>query len=198
MAGPERIEWRRKVPAARLAALGWYVIAVGAVLGMVWLLFGGEPVRLDNGRANPLALLPAIAVVLALFGALPFVLSLVRLPLVAATHHALTVRSGAWRTLTMPWANVAGVAAYRVGDEPYLLVRCRQSLEDRRDLPRWFDQRVLRTALRRMRRGDPPVGDFHLAVRMNEFAGDSAALLATLAAFAPDDVPVANDLADAT
>jgi hypothetical protein len=196
MAGPERIEWRRGVPSARLTVLAWYAFGAALFLGLVWLLFGGEPAELDTGRRNPLVYVLPVAVAVVLLGALPLLLPVLRRPVVAANHFALTVRGGWWRTLIMPWAKVAEVAAYRVGGTPYLLVRCRQSLDSGRDMPRWLDQAVLRAAMRDRRRGDPSVGDFHLAVRMEDFVGGSSALVATLAAFAPDDVPVAGDLAD--
>jgi hypothetical protein len=196
MAGPERIEWRRSLPSARLTGLTWYAFGAALALGLVWLLFGGEPAQLDTGQSNPLALALPIATALAVLGALPLSLPVLRRPLVAASHYALTVRPGWWRTLVLPWAKVAGVAAYRVGGEPYLLVRCRRSLDPRRDLPGRLDQVVLRVAMRRRRRGDPPVGDYDLAVCMGDFVGGSSALLATLVAFAPDHVAVENDLAE--
>jgi hypothetical protein len=202
MAGPERIEWRRGFPAGPLALLGWYVLAAVGGLGLVWLLFGAEPQRLDSGRVNPLAVLPDLAVVLVLFGAVPFTVLVLRRPMVAANYYALTVRPGPWRTLVLPWARVARVGAYRVGGEPYLLVRCVAAGDPwadragRLDRPGWLDRTVLREAGRRARTGDAPVGGFDVAVRMGEFAGRSTALVATLAAFAPDHVAVADDLSD--
>jgi hypothetical protein len=197
MAGPERIEWRRSVPSARLARLAWYAFGAGIALGLVWLLFGGEPAQLDTGASNPLAYAVPATIVVVVVALVPFALPLLRRPMVAANHYAVTVRAGWWRTLVLPWSEVAGVAAYRVGGDPYLLVRCRQSLQPRHDLPRWPDQLVLRAAMRNRRRADPPIGDYHLAVRMDDFVGGESAMLSTLAAFAPDHVAVASDLADA-
>ena len=196
MAGPEGIEWRRWVPSVRLARLTWYGFAAALALGLVWLLFGDEPTELDTGQANPLAYVLPVAIALAVLGAVPFALPVLRRPRVAANHYALTVRPGWWRTLVLPWAEVAGVAAFDIGGEPYLLVRCRRSLDPRPDLPRWLDQLVLHAAMRNRRRVDPPVDDYDLAVRMDDFVGGSAALLAALAAFAPDHVAVASDFAE--
>src|SRR5690348_8844199 len=124
MAGPDRIDWRRAFPSRALALLGWYLGLAGAALGLVWLLFGGEPARLDDGAPNPLAAILPIAAVVALLGAVPAVIAVIRRPVVAANHYALSVRPGSMRTLVLPWARIAKVAVRRVGRESYLLVRC--------------------------------------------------------------------------
>ena len=68
-------------------------------VGLVYVLFGGEPRDLDSGAANPLAVLPRLALAAALAGLVPFGLPVLRRPTVAANHYALTVRPGPWRTL---------------------------------------------------------------------------------------------------
>ena len=47
---------------------------------------------------------------------------------------------------------------------------------------------------RELRRPGRPIEEYDLAVRMNEFVGDPAAQLASLAAFAPRHVMVADDI----
>jgi hypothetical protein len=196
MAGPERIEWRRSAPLASLAVLGWYLAVALLGLALVWVLFGNEPARLESGAVNPLALVPKLALGLALIGTVPFSVSVARRPVVAANHYALTVRPGASRILVLPWAKLAAVAAYRVAGEPYLLVRCDKPRDDLGDHPGWFDQAVLRAALRGSQVSDRPVTEFDLAVRLRDFVGEPNALLATLAAFAPDRVSVATDITE--
>lgn len=194
MAGPERIEWRRSLPKHDIRILGWYLALALVGLGAVWLLFGGEPQRLDSGASNPLAALPAAALVLALLGAVPPGLKIVRRPVVAANHYALTVRPGCWRTLVLPWARVTEVAAHWIGDEAYLLVRCRAGRDSLGDLPSWADRAVLRRALRDAGLQRPPAGHFDLAVWLRDFVGEPTALISTLAAFAPDHVAVVSDI----
>jgi hypothetical protein len=130
--------------------------------------------------------------------ATPFVVALVRRPLVAADHYALSVRPGILRTLLLPWARVIEIAAYGARDEAFLLVRCRDGETGRLgDSPRWWDQAVLRAVIRsdRTHHGDGSrVARFDVAVRMDEFIGDPAAQLAALATFAPYHVVVAEAL----
>ena len=95
------------------------------VSGPAWLLFGGEPRQADDGALNPLVLVaPAVLLV---FGValVPQVIALVRRPIVAADHHAITVRPGVGRTLMLPWVQVAELAAVDLDEEEVLLVRCR-------------------------------------------------------------------------
>lgn len=193
MAGPDRIEWRRAFPSRAVTALVWYALFAGAVVGLTLLLFGDEPARLDDGSPNPLTAVPPVVLALAVLGCIPIVLVIVRRPLVAANHYALTVRPGAARTLVLPWAHIAVVAVRRVGRETYLLVRCRQMLDALGDHPTWIDQGVLR-ALLRTRSGQALAGEFDLAVRLRDFIGEPNAQLATIAAFAPDHVFVASDV----
>lgn len=190
MAGPQRIEWRRRVPVAAIARLGWYVLSAALLVGAVWALFGDEPDQLSSGAENPLVNVVPTTLLLVALGGLPFVVAIARRPVVAANHYALTVRPGAMRTLVLPWAQMGAIAAYRIGGEPYLLVRCRESLDSGGDQPGWADQRALRVA---RRHGDVP-GTFDLAVRMRDFVGAPQSLLGTLAAFAPDHVKVTSEL----
>jgi hypothetical protein len=186
MAGPERIEWRRAFPSHAVTLLAWYIVLAGAVLGLIFLLFGGEPAQLDDGSPNPLAAVLPVALVLAVIGCLPIVLIIIRRPIVAANHYA--------RTLVLPWARIAFVAVGRVGRETYLLVRCRELLDALGDHPTWVDQGVLRAVLRTPRGGRALAGEFDLAVRLRDFVGEPNAQLATLAAFAPDHVLIASDV----
>jgi hypothetical protein len=193
MAGPDGIEWRRAFPSRAVTAFVWYAVLAGVVVGLALLLFGDEPARLDDGSPNPLAAVPPVVLILAAVGCLPILLVIVRRPLVAANHYALTVRPGAARTLVLPWAHIAVVAVRRMGRETYLLVRCRQTLDALGDHPTWIDQGVLRTALR-TRAGHALAGEFDLAVRLRDFVGEPNAQLATVAAFAPDHVFIASDV----
>lgn len=193
MTGPQRIEWRRSFPSHALVVLGSYAAAAGLGVAAVWLLFGGEPRVLDTGEANPLAVIAPASVVVAALGALPFVLAVLRRPVVAANHYALHVRPTWLRTLVLPWARIAKVAAYRVDDELYLLVRCWETLDRLGDRPKWIDRSVLRAAERAAADTERLAG-FHLAVRMRDFTGAPTAQLASLAAFAPDHVALAGDV----
>jgi hypothetical protein len=191
MAGPERIEWRRSPPSRALGALAWYAAAAAFAVGAVFLLFGAEPEHLGAGVTNPVARVPTWALLLAGLGAVPFVLAVLRRPLVAANHYALTVRPGSLRTLVLPWARVAEVTVAGVAGEEYLLVRCGTGLDPLGDRPQWVDQAVLR----RVARDDMRLGQrFHLAVRLRDFVGGTDGRIAALAAFAPDHVNVANQL----
>ena len=192
MTEAERIEWRRSFPAHALAVLGWYIVIAGLSLGVVWLLFGGEPDQLDTGQRNPLALVMPVSLVLAGLGALPFLVAVVRRPVVAANHYALQLRPTWLRTLVLPWARIAEVVAYRVEDEPYLLVRCWSSLDRLGDRPAWVDRSVLRTALRSA--DTEALDGYDVAVRMRDFTGTPEAQLASLVGFAPDHVTLVSEV----
>jgi hypothetical protein len=193
MVGPDRIEWRRGFPSRAWGRLGWFVTGGSTAIVIVFVLFGSEPEQLDTGRTNLLALVPTGVTILVAVIAMPFVLALFRRPLVAADHYALTVRPGILRTLLLPWARIAEVAAYGARDEPFLLVRCGNRHEHVGDVPRWWDKAVLRAALRSSRRparSGSGVGAYHVAVRMDEFVGPPETLLVSLAPFAPNHVIV--------
>jgi hypothetical protein len=168
------------------------------LLVITYVLFGAEPDTLQTGQPNPLALLPTALTVLVGLAAVPLLLALVRRPTVAADHYALTVRPGIVRTLLLPWAYVAEVAAYGARDDPFLLVRCGVRRDGRLgDRPRWWDRGVLRAAIRadRTRRATAPaLASYDVAVRIGEFSGAPEAQLASLASFAPEHVRVANAL----
>ena len=191
MAGPERIEWRRSFPSRSLATLAWYVASAGLAVILVRGLFGDEPEVLDSGTHNPLADIPMWTVSLAVAGAVPIVLAVARRPRVGADHFALTVRPGWIRTLVLPWSRVAEVAAMEIAGDRYLLVRLREGLDLTGTNPHWVDQTVLRelskSGLKRSR-------GFDVAVRLRDFTGGSDGQLAALAAFAPDQVLIANHL----
>ena len=186
VAPTESLEWRRRFPARALRRLGYLATGGGAVAAGAWLLFGAEPSRLASGERNPLALIPVTVVILIVIAALPLLVAVVRRPLIVADHYALMVRPGIGRTLLLPWAGIAELAAVTARDEPLLLVRFTAGgrLVDR---PNWLDQLVLRGG------GEVTTG-YHLAVRMDEFVGDPVELLAALAAWVPEQVLVTNRL----
>jgi hypothetical protein len=197
MASVGRIEWRRGFPSRAWGRLGWYLAlsAVAVVIGYV--LFGSEPGRLESGRRNPLALVPVGLAVLFGLVAVPRVVALFRRPLVAADHYALSIRPGILRTLLLPWARIAEIAAYGLRDEPFLLVRYGSRQGRLGDRLHWWDRFALRAAIRasRVHRGEgPDVRAYHVAVRMDEFVGEPEAHLASLAAFAPHHVVVTDEL----
>ncbi len=194
MAAAEQLEWRRAFPARALRRLCWFLAAAGATIVIVWLLFGTEPDRLATGERNPLALIPAIvtagfAVVVAYY-----LLPLLRRPVVAADHYALTARPGVLRTLVVPWAGVAEIAAVPVRGEPVLLVRCTGRRDRLGDRPRWHDRGILRSAIRAAGARRGTVAAYDLAVRMDEFRGEPSGQLAGLAAWAPPHVLVTDAL----
>jgi hypothetical protein len=172
--------------------LAWYVACATLVIAAAAILFGDEAARLDSGRPNPLAHVLLWTIALAVLGALPLVLAVVRRPRVAANHYALTVRPGWIRSLVLPWARVAEVA---LADD-YLLVRCypateRPDVASMGNSAHWLDRTVLRAIAGQ---GSRIGRHFDVAVRMRDFAAatDQAQLdLVALAAFAPDHVLIA-------
>lgn len=194
MTGPERIEWRRSFPSHALAVLVWYALGAGLAVGVLWVLFGSEPRRLGSGRLNPLAVIPAWSAVLVVILALPLVLAVLRRPIVAADHYALSIRPGWVRTLVLPWARVSELAVHRVDGDLMLLVRCRAALDSLGDQPGWVDRSVLRAALREGGPRSHALSGFDVAVRLTDFVGSPSAQLAALAAFAPDHVSVVSDV----
>jgi hypothetical protein len=187
MATTQSLAWPRRFPSRALRRLSWFVLGGGSLVAGSWVLFGAEPDRLASGGANPLALIPPATTVLVLLTTLGLLLTVARRPLVVADHYALTVRPGALRTLLLPWATVAEVAGITARGEPLLVVRCGTPRGRPGDRPRWCDRGVLRA-------GGPVVAGYHLAVRMEDFAGSPRAKLAALAAWAPDQVMVTDQL----
>lgn len=197
MTGPERVALQRGFPSRAWSRLGWYLTAGSVVVVVMFVLFGSEPRQLESGRTNMLAVAPIAMVILFAVASTPFVLALFRRPLIAADHYALTVRPGILRTLMVPWARIIEVAAYAVSGEPFLLVRCGRRRGGSGDWPRWWDRTVLRAAVRGGRAHSglaSSLSGYDVAVRLDEFAGSPAAHLATLAAFAPDHVMIADEL----
>lgn len=186
MAGPRRIEWRRRSPQRALSNLGWYGVIAVLVVACIWLLFGNEPRTLDGGGDNPLALLPTLVTALGMAGAAVMVVPVLRRPVVAANHYALLVRPGAGRTLALPWVGIAEIAVAVSGHRRYLLVRRHRGMDLRGAQPGWLDQAVLR----RLQRGAPDArwAEYDLAVPMDVFVGGVQAQLSGLAAYAPDTV----------
>ncbi|WP_327006970.1 hypothetical protein OHA72_06610 [Dactylosporangium sp. NBC_01737] len=191
MAGPERIEWRRSFPSRSLVTLAWYVLSASLAVGIVRGLFADEPEILASGADNPLADLPMWTVALATVGATPFVLAVARRPRVGANHFALTVRPGWIRTLVLPWSRVAQVTLMEIGGERYLLVRLRAGLDRTGTNPAWLDQNVIREL---SKTPSKRASGFDVAVRLRDFVGGPDGQLAALAAFAPDQVLIANHL----
>ena len=191
MSGPQRIEWRHRRPRRALNNLGWYVAV--AILGVAcfWLLFGNEPGELDTGASNPLVMVPPVATVLAVLGALALLVPVVRQPVVAADHYALLVRTGVGRTLALPWAQIAEIAIVIVGHERHLLVRCRAGVDLHGGSPGWLERGPLRRLTRNGEGCD--VSGYDLAVPMRDFVGGVHAQLTALAAFAPDTVVFAGE-----
>ncbi|GAA4243372.1 hypothetical protein GCM10022255_002200 [Dactylosporangium darangshiense] len=191
MAGPERIEWRRSFPSRSLGTLTWYVLSAVLLVIFVRALFGDEPGTLDAGGHNPLADLPMWTAGLAAAGAVPIALSVVRRPRVGANHFALTVRPSWVRTLVLPWSRVGEVTAVEVGGEPFLAIRLDEGLDRTGSDPGWLDRTVLREMSKLSERS---VRRVSLAVRLRDFNGSPEGQLAALAAFAPDQVLIANNL----
>lgn len=184
MAAAQPLQWRRRFPSRAVRRLGWFTLVSAAIIAAMWVLFGAEPDRLASGERNPLTLLPIATTVLLAVAAMPLVLAVLRRPVVVADHYGLTVRPGCLRTLLLPWAEVAEVAAVTVRGEPLLVVRYGRPGRYNQvggDQPRWLDQAVLRS-------GGGALTGYHLAVRMDEFAGDPSHHLAALAAVAPGQV----------
>ncbi|WP_432833979.1 hypothetical protein [Dactylosporangium sp. CA-092794] len=194
MAGPERIEWRRSFPSRSVGTLVWYVVSVVLLILLVRALFADEPQTLGSGAHNPLADLPMWTAGLAVAGAVPVTLAVVRRPRVGANHFALTVRPGWVRTLVLPWSRVGEVAAVEVGGERYLTIRLRAGLDRTGTNPAWVDQTVRREMAKA---GEGRVRGIDLAVRLRDFTGGPEGQLAALAAFAPDQVLIANNLGKA-
>ena len=187
VAPAESLVWRRRFPSRALRRLGYLASGGGGTAAGAWLLFGAEPSQLASGETNQLALIPVTVVLLVVIAAVPLMLAVVRRPLIVADHYALSIRPGIGRTLLLPWAGIAEIAAVAVREEPLLLVRfaARGRLGDR---PSWHDQRVLRSG-----RGGATAG-YHLAVRMDEFIGEPVTQLTALAAWAPTQVRFTNRL----
>jgi hypothetical protein len=191
VAGPERIEWRRSFPFRSLGTLAWYAVSAALVVILVRGLFGDEPETLGSGAHNTLADIPMWTVALAVAGAAPVVLAIVRRPRVGANHFALTVRPGWVRTLVLPWSRVGEVVAIETSGERYLIIRLREGLDRTGTNPAWVDQTVLRELTKTGARQSRHV---NVAVRLRDFNGSPDGQLAALAAFAPDQVLIANRL----
>lgn len=189
--GAQRIEWRRHSPRQVMSTLGWYGTTAVIIVAGAWLLFGDEPEDLSSGGSNPLAGVPVIVTVIAAVGAALLGLLAIRGPSVAADHYALRVRPGVLRTMCLPWARIAEIAVGPAGPQQYLMIRSRPDGGSAGDQPTWFDRAVLRRAVRHG--GSAPLARFDLAVPMADFVGSPDALLAALAAFAPDQVTVTGE-----
>jgi hypothetical protein len=194
MAAADQLEWHRALPIRAIRRLGWFVTGGSATVVIAWVLFGTEPERLASGERNPLALVPMLSTVVVAGLLVLLALPLFRRPVVAADHYALTARPGVLRTLMLPWAGVAEIAAVPVRGDPVLLVRCAGRRDRLGDRPRWYDQGVLRSAMRAAGSRRHAVAAFDLAVRMDEFHGSPPEQLAGLAVWAPCHVLVTDGL----
>jgi hypothetical protein len=194
MAAADQLEWHRALPTRAIRRLGWSVTGGSATVVIAWVLFGAEPERLASGERNPLALVPMLTTVVVAALLVVLALPLVRRPLVAADHYALTARPGVLRTVVLPWAGLAEIAAVAVRGDPVLLVRCAGRRDRLGDRPRWCDQAVLRGTMRAAGSRRHAVAAFDLAVRMDEFHGTPSEQLAGLAVWAPRHVLVTDAL----
>jgi hypothetical protein len=172
-------------------------LAAVPTLAAAHLVLGDEPTYLDSGRLNPLNLFfPALIAAFVLI-AVPSLISLVRRPQVAADHFALRLRPGCLRTLVVPWAQVAELAAVPVLTtprrwEPLMLVRFALLRGKDGDRPQFWDTMLLREA--RRAGGRAQVDGYHLALRLNDFSGTPYNLLSALAVFAPGHVALVSKL----
>lgn len=187
MAG-EKVVWSRRRPRRAAGRLGWTAFLAVLICGPAWLLFADEPGAAADGAVNPLSLVvPSLGVLFAI-ALIPQLLALIRRPIFAADHYALTVRPGAARTLVLPWAQVAEVATMEIDEEDFLLIRCSPVARPSGDLPRWWDQAHLRTA----KRGAPAASAYDLALPLDDFDGRPNQLLDELSQYAPDHVTLAT------
>lgn len=180
----DRVVWKRRRPNRAAGRLAWTAFVAVGIVGPAFLLFGGEPPQADDGALNPLALVAPIALVFAAFALIPQVIALVRRPIVSADHYALRVRPGVGRTLVLPWAGLAELAAVQFEEDEMLLVRCRPLGGGSGDQPRWWDQWTLRSVVR----GAAFASAYDLAIPMDEFLGSPETLLAELEECAPPHV----------
>jgi hypothetical protein len=174
--------------------LVWLIVVGAVVLGPAWVLFRGEPWRIESGRLNPLAVLvPALASFFAFLLGWRLV-AVFRRPSVSAGWYALHIRPGRGRTLTLPWAELAELAICRTGRMTVLLIRLGSGPRLRADRPRWAARGVLRAAQRASRIGlvGPAPSTFQLAVDVGAFVGRPDDLLAMLAPYAARHVMLVN------
>jgi hypothetical protein len=190
LAGQDRIEWRRAFPSRALKVVVSCTAAGGLAVAAAWVLFGEEPATLNTGEPNPLASVPQWTMVAAAAVVGVSFVPVFRRPTVAATHYALSVRPGILRTLLLPWATIAEITGVRAGGEEFLLLRLQPGLDALGDHPGYWDKAVLRA----VGRDYPRAADFHLAVRMREFAGEARAKVSALAAYAPENVDITSRL----
>lgn len=187
----ERVVWKRRRPNRAAGRLAWTAFVGVCVSLPTWLLFGSEPAQADDGALNPLALVaPTVLVILGLVLA-PQIIALVRRPVVSADHYALVVRPGVGRTMVLPWAQLAELAAVDLDEEQILLIRCRPLPRASGDQPRWWDQGTLRSVVR----GAAFASAYDLAVPMADFLGSPESLLADLSVCAPPHVELVRRVA---
>lgn len=180
----DRVTWKRRRPNRAAGRLAWSVFVALAVGGPAWLLFGAEPWQADDGALNPLALVAPVVLLLSGLALVPQVIALVRRPVVACDHYALTVRPGVGRTIVLPWVQIAEIAAIDLEEEQMLLIRCRPVQRGSADTPRWWDQATLRSVVR----GAAFASAYDLAVPLADFLGSPESLLADLGTCAPEHV----------
>ena len=194
MVAADRVVWRRQPPRRAAGRLGCLGLVATVVLATAWLLFGHEPGRIESGSVNPLSrVVPVLVGCFALLVAVRLV-TVLRLPYVAADSFALTVRPGAGRTLVLPWATITELATVNLGPRSLMLVRCGHIMRAG-DRPSWSDRSVLRAATRisptRQRPGRR-LTSYDLAVFLDDFTGTPGALLASLTPFVPPHVALVD------
>lgn len=191
----DRISFRRRFPTRLMwETVGYLTVAAGAA-AMVILLFGREPARLSDGTTNPLRYLPYATIALLALGLVPFLVALIRRPLVRANRRGIALRPGCLAIRRMPWTWVVEIAGYAVatpaGSEAYLLVQCADHVGASPKRPRWWDQGILREAVRAT---GGTANRYHLAVRMRDFQESPVEQLSLLAELAPSHVKVIDRL----
>jgi hypothetical protein len=195
----DQVVWLPRPPRRAAVRLGLLTLAAVPTLAAAHLIVGDEPTRLESGRLNPLFLSFPALIAAFVIAAVPSVLALIRRPHVAADHFALRLRPGCLRTLVVPWAQVAELAAVPVRTTPrrwesLMLVRFAWRRGGDGDRPQFWDTRLLRDA--RRAGGRDQVDGYHLAVRLGDFAGTPYNLLSALAVFAPGHVLLVSKLED--
>lgn len=192
-------EWlvvERSSPTRRISSLALYALVCAGLVGALMALVHTEPSVLDSGEPNPVAELPEFFTVIALIGAVCFLVPLLRPPKLMVNHFGLRVRPGFGKALLIPWSNVEELAAIHVGSRrrgaSYLLFAADVYLgRGGSDRPGFLGRSVLREANRAT---EGLVAGFDLAVRCKDFALEPQQLLARLASYAPGHVQVVDRL----
>lgn len=186
----------RSSPTRRISSLVLYALVCAAgIVALIWLVHT-EPATLNSGEDNPVVKLPGFFTVMAVLGALFFLVPLLRPPLLSVNHFGLRVRPSFGKVVLIPWSNVEELAAITVGSrrrgQSYLLLAADVYLgRGNSDRPGFIDRSVLREANRAT---EGLVAGFDLAIRCGDFDPKPQQLLASLASYAPGHVQVVDRL----